>query len=80
MILYVRDYCGFCHRVTRVIDRLGLNVEIRNIWQSAEAESELLQATGRHTVPVLRIMDASGDSRWLPESSEIVRYLEEKFG
>ncbi len=80
MILYVRDYCGFCHRVLRVIDRLGLNVEIRNIWQSGEAERELIYATGRHTVPVLRIVDNTGDSRWLPESGDIIRYLEDKTG
>ncbi len=76
LVLYVRDYCGFCHRVLRVIDGLGLKVEIRNIWQSGEAERELLHATGRHTVPVLRIMDSAGDSRWLPESGEIIRFLE----
>ena len=64
----------------RVIDSLGLSVEIRNIWQSGEAERELLQATGRHTVPVLRIVDGGGDNRWLPESGDIIRYLEDKYG
>lgn len=51
-------------------------MEVRNIWESEEAARELLQATGRLTVPVLRIHDAGGDIRWLPESADIIRYLE----
>ena len=76
LTLYARGGCWYCHRVLRAIGRLGLDVEVRNIWQSEEAARELLQATGRHTVPVLRIRDAGGDTRWLPESADIIRHLE----
>lgn len=79
LILYVRDYCGFCYRVMRTIKRLGLEIEIRNIWQSGEADQELVQATGRRTVPVLKITDAAGQTRWMPESGDIIRYLEDRF-
>ncbi len=76
LTLYARDGCGYCYRVLRAIEHLGLDVEVRNIWQSEEAARELLQASGRLTVPVLRIRDAGGDIRWLPESADIIRYLE----
>ena len=76
LTLYARGGCGYCHRVLRAMDRLGLDVEVRNIWQGEAAARELFQATGRLTVPVLRIRDAGGDTRWLPESADIIRYLE----
>ncbi|MXX15849.1 MAG: glutaredoxin [Gammaproteobacteria bacterium] len=76
LTLYARGGCWYCHSVLRAIERLGLDVEVRNIWESEEAARELLQATGRLTVPVLRIHDAGGDIRWLPESADIIRYLE----
>ena len=37
-------------------------------------------ALGRGTVPVLRIEGDDGEVEWLPESAEIVRYLEAHFG
>ena len=80
LTLYVRNHCWFCGRVLRAVDRLGLDVEVRNIWQSGTAAQELLQATGRQTVPVLRIRGDGGESRWLPESGEIIRYLETAAG
>ena len=80
LTLYVRNHYWFCGRVLRAVDRLGLDVEVRNIWQSGTAAQELLQATGRQTVPVLRIRGDGGESRWMPESGEIIRYLETAAG
>lgn len=76
LTLYARGGCWYCQSVLRAIERLGLDVEVRNIWESEEAARELLQATGRLTVPVLRIRDTDGDIRWLPESADIIRHLE----
>ncbi len=76
LTLYARGGCWYCHSVLHAIKRLGLDVEVRNIWQDEAAARELLQATGRHTVPVLRIRDAAGGDRWLPESADIIRDLE----
>jgi len=75
LILYHRDMCMFCWRVQQVINKLGIEVESRNIWQDAESERELVEARGQTTVPVLRIVDDEGDSAWLPESSDIIDYL-----
>lgn len=75
LTLYVRDYCLFCHRVTRTIAAAGLNVDVRNIWQDKGAARDLLEGTGRHTVPVLRIRNGDGSLSWMPESSDITRYL-----
>ena len=61
------------------IKSMKIDVELRNIRTSDEYWDELVAARGRATVPVLRIMTASGEDRWMPESSDIVRYLERTY-
>ena len=58
------------------IEDLGVDVELRNIFQNPEYRDELVAARGRATVPVLRITSPNGEERWMPESREILRYLE----
>ncbi|NOQ85144.1 MAG: hypothetical protein GQ551_14145 [Myxococcales bacterium] len=80
LALYHFDSCPFCMRVRRVIDELGLDVELRNIYEDKTHLEELREARGRTTVPVLRIMGADGEDRWMPESADIVRYLQASYG
>ena len=74
--LYQFQSCPFCAQVRDVIGRLRLEIEIRDIHQSPEHHRELVEATGRETVPVLRIEDTGGEIRWLTESLDIIDYLE----
>jgi glutaredoxin 2 len=75
LALYYYDGCFFCYRVRRVIDQLGVEVELRNIHTDRQHMSELMAARGgRRTVPVLRVMHADGDE-WIPESADIVDWL-----
>ena len=76
LALYHFDGCPFCARVRRAIDALGIEVELRDIHGQRRHFEELLAARGRTTVPVLRITSADGTERWMPESVDIVRYLE----
>jgi len=79
--LYGYPQCPFCQRVLRAIQSLGLEVELRNTLLEPDRREELLDALGRGTVPVLRIEgEEEGDVEWLPESADIVAYLEERFG
>ena len=78
LVLYHYDSCGFCWRVRRTLEELGVEVETRDILESPEALRELMEARGRRTVPVLRIREPGGD-RWMPESADIIRYLRDRF-
>jgi glutaredoxin len=80
LALYYFDGCPYCERVRRVIDELGIDVELRNIFEHSTYLKELNDARGRRTVPVLRIIGADGEERWMPESADIVRYLEATYG
>lgn len=74
--LYEYAGCPFCGMVRSSIDRLGIKVEIRDIFEDPQNRSDLIAARGRATVPVLRITSPDGEDRWMPESRDIMRYLE----
>lgn len=76
LALYRFRSCIYCVYVERAIAHLGLEVEIRDIDKDPQAFQELVGARGRKTVPVLRIEEQDGHVEWLPESRDIVRYLE----
>jgi len=80
LALYHFDGCPFCVRVLRVIDSMGLDVELRNIYEVPEHLKALREVRGRTTVPVLRITSPDGTERWMPESADIVRYLQATYG
>ena len=65
--------------VTRAIDNLGVDVELRDINEDPKYRDELISARDRATVPVLRIRSADGEDHWMPESRDVVHYLERTF-
>lgn len=78
--LYQYPQCPYCRNVLRVIERLGLNIELRNTLLEPGYERELREATGRRTVPCLRIVHGDGRVQWMHESYDIIDYLEDRFG
>jgi glutaredoxin len=76
LALYHFDLCPYCRRVRKAIDTLGLDVTLRNIHQDPASRDELREATGRTTVPCLRIEDEAGSVTWMHESSDIVEHLQ----
>jgi len=80
LALYYFDGCPFCSMVRSAIDRLGVDVELRNINQDPQHRDDLVKVRSRATVPVLRITSPNGEDRWMPESRDIVSYLQETYG
>ncbi len=79
LALYHFETCPFCHRVRRAAQRLGIELELLDIFADDQHLHDLTAATGRRTVPVLRIQERD-TYRWLPESTDIIEYLESRFG
>ena len=79
LALYHFNGCPFCSMVRSAIDHLGIDVELRDIFENPQYRDDLIKARGRATVPVLRIDSPSGEDRWMPESRDIVNYLETTF-
>ena len=78
--LYTQGRCAFCMYVMHVIRKLDLDVELRDVGRDPQHRQDLMSATGRSTVPVLRIAHNDGRDEWLPESRDIVRYLNSHHG
>ena len=75
LALYYSRTCPYCGLVLSAIDKLGLDVELLEIFDEPGYREELVEARGRATVPVLRITAPDGEQRLMPESRDIVRYL-----
>lgn len=79
LMLYHFVGCPYCSIAREPIDRLGIEVELRDTMKNPQYRSELINERGRGTVPVLRILHDDGKETWMPESRDIVRYLENNF-
>jgi len=80
LALYQFSACPFCIKARRTIQRLGLNIELRNSQHAGEHRQALLEGGGKVQVPCLRIDHPDGRSEWMYESQDIVAYLQDRFG
>ena len=80
LTLYQTVFCPFCERVRGALRRLDATIAVRNIDAKAEWRRELVEATGRQTVPCLRIEQEDGSFEWMHESADIVDYLQRELG
>ena len=78
--LYQTPFCPYCEDVRVVARRLALDLPLRDIYESPAYFQELVEATGRQTVPCLRIEREDGSVDWMHESEDIAEYLEARFG
>lgn len=53
--IYTADYCGYCHQAKQLLERKGISyTEIRVDLDPSKRE-EMIQRTGRRTVPEILI-------------------------
>lgn len=74
--LYYTQSCPFCVRVLMALPDMNVEVEKRNLNSDPKWRQELSQATGRTTVPCLKITDDNGQEQWMFESADIIRRLQ----
>lgn len=77
--LYQFNACPFCVKVRRTLRRLDLPMELRDARAEGPHRRELIEQGGQLKVPCLRIANGDGSYRWLYESDDIIRHLEERF-
>ncbi|MBL4576040.1 MAG: glutaredoxin [Opitutaceae bacterium] len=75
--LYHYRSCPFCGTTRKVIDQLGLNIELRDIHLHNEHLEKLVEEGGIPQVPCLRIEQENGQTHWLYESQSIIQLLRE---
>ena len=71
--LYTGDYCPYCLRVKKELDRLSLPYKI--VDADANGREEVIQLSGQRRIPILTIGDEV-----LVDSTHIIRELRRRFG
>lgn len=78
LVLYYRDDCPYCWNVLSHLSDQHRTLPVKEINESTEAASELVQGGGKRQVPCLRIRENNGNKvTWLYQSTEIIKYLDE---
>ncbi len=77
LILYELPGCPYCQKVIKKLDELGLEYESREVPRSHAKRTEVEEISGQTGVPVL--IDEANDVSGMPESDDIVAYLEETY-
>ncbi len=76
--LYEIDGCPFCVKVVNKLEELGLDYESHKVPPSHAQRDEVEAVSGQTGVPVL--VDEENGVEGMPESDDIVEYLEEEYG
>ena len=76
--LYQFYACPFCVKTRRAIKRLNLKVETRDAQTAGQFRKELEISGGKIQVPCLKL-EGAGEATWIYESSDIIKYLDERF-
>jgi len=79
LVLYHFKTCPFCIKVRHEMARLSLPIQLRDAQHDSEFRKELQQGGGKVQTPCLRIADQQGNVRWMYESNDIIKYLQQNF-
>jgi len=78
LILYELQGCPYCAKVKKKLDALDLEYESRMVPSSHAERDEVEEVSGQTGVPVL--VDEANGVEGMPESDDIVAYLEKTYG
>jgi len=78
LVLYELAGCPYCAKVTSKLEELDLDYESRMVPRSHGERTEVEAVSGQTGVPVL--VDEAHGVEGMPESDDIVAYLEETYG
>ncbi|MFB6123036.1 MAG: glutaredoxin family protein [Haloferacaceae archaeon] len=76
--LYQLPGCPYCAKVRSKLDELGVDYETHEVPRAHDERTEVKALSGQAGVPV--IVDEDHDVDGMPESDDIVAYLEETYG
>ncbi|WP_115864458.1 glutathione S-transferase N-terminal domain-containing protein [Halorussus litoreus] len=76
--LYELDGCPYCAKVVDKLDELDLDYESHSVPSSHAQRDEVEAVSGQTGVPVL--VDEENGVEGMPESDDILEYLEETYG
>lgn len=76
--LYGLRGCGYCRKVERKLDELDLEYELHEVPARRSERETVYELSGQRAVPVL--VDPAHGVTGMPESDDIVAYLDATYG
>ncbi|MFB6254740.1 MAG: glutathione S-transferase N-terminal domain-containing protein [Halobacteriaceae archaeon] len=76
--LYELEGCPYCTKVENKLEELDLDYKTHEVSSFRFRRSEVKEISGQSGVPVL--VDPEHDVTGMPESDDIINYLEETYG
>jgi glutathione S-transferase len=76
--LYELEGCPYCAKVIETLDELDLEFDSEMVASSHAQRDEVKEVSGQTGVPVL--VDEAHGVEGMPESDDIIEYLEETYG
>lgn len=70
--LYTGDYCPYCRRVKKELDRL--DVDYNSVNADSDGRQEVIELSGQRAIPILTIGDEV-----LVDSTNIIRELRRRY-
>lgn len=80
LAIYQFRTCPFCIKTRQAMRRLSLTIELRDAQNDPHHRQALLEGGGEIKVPCMQITDESGQVTWMYESSQIIDWLDKRFG
>jgi glutaredoxin 3 len=53
--LFIKPYCGWCHRATRWLDEHGVTYQTLDVIADATARDEMVKLSGQTLAPVIDV-------------------------
>jgi glutaredoxin len=53
--LFVKPYCGWCHKAQRWLDERGIRYETLDVISDSEAYTEMFNLSGQRLAPVIDV-------------------------
>jgi glutaredoxin 3 len=53
--LFVKPYCGWCHKATRWLDQRGIEYETVDVMADETAYDEMMRLSGQELAPVIDV-------------------------
>ena len=74
--LFIKPYCGWCHKAQRWLDERGIKYEKLDVIADAKAMDEMVKLSGQSLAPVL---EADGKILADFDPDELTKFWEQHF-
>ncbi len=77
--LYHMGHCPYCKTVKKVIKKLNIKMDYKDLDLHEKLRKELINGGGKQQVPCLHISEKGKSDVWLYESQAIIEFIKRNY-